>query len=93
MDHMGVKVVTKNGFSTAAHATQLVRLKVVFGNRNPDGFSASMLGVAVWPGQHVYVKPDAAAHAKQTYTVDGIDFVLLPEQLIQLIDVERQDKP
>lgn len=85
-----VTAVEKNGFATGAHATKLVRLKVIFGNRNPLVAPGAHppSSVAVFEGFYVYVKPDAAAHGKVVHEIAGKKFVLIPEQLVQLVETD-----
>ena len=71
----GVKLVNKNGFAVIQQKQELLGLKVVFGME-----INSSLGPCIDPGETVYIRGELikAECCAKTYTVDGVDVVLIP---------------
>jgi hypothetical protein len=70
-----VEKKVKSSFATAEQKSALTGLKVIFGNEN------------YWVGQTVYVEAEsfASSWGKRVYTLDGKDFILVPEEAILMV--------
>lgn len=75
--------VIKGGFAMVDKKVQLQELAVVFQSADPD----------VEPGDKVWVRGDAVTQpwAKEVFTVDGREFILVPAQYLLLVKASTQD--
>ncbi len=69
--------VIKGGFAMIDKKVQLQELKVVFNSADPD----------LEPGDSVWVRGDTVIQnwAKEVFTVDGKEFILVPASMLLLV--------
>jgi len=77
-----VEKVVKGGFAMIDKKVQLQELKVVFHSADPD----------LEPGDSVWIRGDAVIQpwAKETFNVDGQDFILVPANYLLLVKSKAQ---
>lgn len=82
----GVEVKVSSGFGTVSQKTELTPLKVIFPNEATDRPDSDKL--VLYPGNTVYVRGEASAHqwAKEVFELNGKKFIMLPEDMIVLVD-------
>lgn len=75
----------KSGFAVVKNKVELVKLKVLF-----DTVMMIVGEPLIFQGDHVYIKGDAVNHdfAKTVYMIDGINFILIPLQFVQMVENE-----
>jgi hypothetical protein len=78
LDSLALKPVVKSGFAKAAQKVELYRLKVVFGNERYQ------------PGSYVFVRGEVITlpWAREAYSLGERSFILVPEDAIQLVELE-----